>query len=280
MTNNNTLAETGNLSRVLVATDGSDESAGAIRTGIALSMTHGAKLTGLSIALDNPEYSTLVPNLREIAQQHAREGLKTFIDEAGEEAETVIREAHDPAKGVVEAAAELGADIIVMGQHHKGGIARRLVGDTTAGVIGEAACPVLVVPRAARLWEKRVLLATDGSPHSQAAIEAAGRVARQARLPVGVVSVVTSSHSRARRQEAEHAVASAVERLTALGLEVDGQVLEGRPDEAIIKAAEAAAADLIVVGSHGRTGLTKVLMGSVAERVIGDATCAVLVVKS
>ena len=80
----NTLTETGNLSRVLVATDGSDESAGAIRTGVALSMTHGAHLIGLSIGLDNPEYSTFVPNLQEVAEQHAREALKSFIEEAGE----------------------------------------------------------------------------------------------------------------------------------------------------------------------------------------------------
>lgn len=279
MTNNNTLSETGNLNHVLIATDGSDESAGAIRTGIALSMTHSAKLTGLSIALDNPEYSTFVPNLQEVAQQHARDALKSFIDEAGEDAETVIREAHDPAQGIAEAAAELGADIIVMGQHNKGSIARLLVGSTTAGVIGHAACPVLVAPRAAHLWEKRILLATDGSPHSEAATAAAGRIARQARLPVSVVSVVTSSHSDERREHAEQAVAGAVEQLASMGLQVEGKVEEGRPDDAIIKAAEAAGADLIVVGSHGRTGLTKVFMGSVAERVVGHATCPVLVIK-
>lgn len=276
----NTLTETGNLSRVLVATDGSDESAGAIRTGVALSMTHGAHLIGLSIALDNPEYSTFVPNLQEVAEQHAREALKSFIEEAGEGAETAIREAADPARGIVEAATELGADIIVMGQHNKGGLARLMVGDTTAGVIGHAACPVLVVPRAAHLWEKRVLLATDGSPHSEAATEAAGRIARQARLPISVVSVVTGSHNDERRKEAERAVSAAEERLKGLGLQAEGQVAEGRPDEAIIKAAEAAGADLIVVGSHGRTGLTKILLGSVAERVIGHAPCPVLVVKS
>ena len=280
MTNNNTLAETGNLNCVLVATDGSDESAGAIRTGIALSMSHGATLTGVSIALDNPEYSTFVPNLPEIAEQHAREALKTFVDEAGEGAQALVREAHDPAKGIVDTAVEIGADIIVLGQHHRGGIARRLIGDTAAGVIGHASSPVLVAPRAGRLWERQVLLATDGSSHSQAATEAAGRIARQARLPVSVVSVVTASHSEARREEAERAVSGAVERLAALGLQVDGQVVEGRPDEAIIRAAEAAGADLIVMGSHGRTGLTKVLMGSVVERVIGDANCPVLVVKS
>ena len=276
----NTLTETGNLGRVLVATDGSDESAGAIRTGVALSMTHGARLIGLSIALDNPEYSTFVPNIQEVAKQHAREALQSFIEEAGESAETAIREATDSAQGIVEAATEFGADIIVMGQHNKGGLARLMVGDTTASVIGHAECPVLVAPRAAHLWEKHILLATDGSPHSEAATEAAGRIARQSRLPISVVSVVTSSHNDERRSEAERAAAAAVERLKGLGLQAEGQVTEGRPDDAIIKAAEAAGADLIVVGSHGRTGLTKVLLGSVAERVIGHSPCPVLVVRS
>lgn len=274
-----TLSETGNFGRILVATDGSDESAGAIRTGVALSERHGAQLIGLSIAIDNPEYSTLVPNLQEVAAQHAREALKSFVEEAGADVETATRDAADPARGIVEAAAELGADLIVMGQHHKGGLPRVMVGDTTAAVIGHATCPVLVAPRAARLWEKQILLATDGSAHSEAATGAAARLARQACLPISVVSVVTSSHSEARRQEAERAVAAALERLKGLGLQGEGQVVEGRPDEAIVKTAESVGADLIVVGSHGRTGLTKILMGSVAERVIGHASCSVLVVK-
>ena len=53
----------------------------------------------------------------------------------------------------------------------------------------------------------------------------------------------------------------------------------GRPDEAIVKAADFKQASLIIVGSHGRTGLKRLLMGSVAERVIGHAKCPVLVVK-
>jgi nucleotide-binding universal stress UspA family protein len=99
-------------------------------------------------------------------------------------------------------------------------------------------------------------------------------------LPVSVVSVVTGSHDDARREEARRAVAAAVERFKALDLQVEGEVVEGRPDEAIIKSAESSGADLIVVGSHGRTGLTKILLGSVAERVIGHAICPVLVVRS
>lgn len=274
-----TLPESGALSRVLVATDGSDYSAGAIRTGIALAQSRGAHLIGLSIALNNPEYSTLVPALQESAELRAREALESFNAETGGNAETTTREAADPAQGIVAAAQELGVDIIVMGRRGKRGLARLMVGDATAKVIGHATCPVLVVPRAARLWEKRILLATDGSPCSESAAGVAGQFAQQAGLPVSVVSVVTSSHSEARRKEAEQAVAAMVERFKSLGLQVDGQVVEGRPDEAIAKAAEAAGADLIIVGSHGRTGLTKILLGSVAERVIGQATCPVLVVK-
>jgi nucleotide-binding universal stress UspA family protein len=65
----------------------------------------------------------------------------------------------------------------------------------------------------------------------------------------------------------------------ARGLALETMVLRGKPDEAIVKAAQAKQADLIILGSHGRTGLRRLLMGSVAERVIGQAHCPVLVVK-
>lgn len=278
MTDKNTY--TAMPSFILVATDGSDDCAGAIRTGVALAKSRGARLIGLSIALDNPEYSTLVPNLHEVAEARAREALKTFIEEAGEDAEVATRRASDPAEGIASAAGELGADLIVVAESDKSGLTRMMVGDTTTKVIGLGACPVLVVPRSAHLWEKRILLATDGSSHSESAVESAGQFALHAGLPVSVVSVVTSSHNEARRKEAERAVAAALERMQALGVQAEGAVAEGRPDETIVKAAEAAGADLIVVGSHGRTGLTKILLGSVAQRVIGHAACPVLVVKS
>jgi len=273
------LSENGMLNRVLVATDGSDYSAGAIRTGVALAKSRGARLIGLSIALYNPEYTTLVPNLAEEAETSARAALKSFIAEAGVGAETVTREAGDPYQGILEGAKEYSADVIVIGRRGKRGLARMMVGDATAKVIGHAGCAVLVAPRGARLWEKRVLLATDGSSHSDAAADAAGHLAKQAGLPVTVVSVVTGSHNAARRQEAQEAVAAKVVRLKNMGVAAEGKVLEGRPDEAIVKAAEDVGADLIVVGSHGRTGIAKVLLGSVAERVIGQAVCPVLVVK-
>ena len=76
----------------------------------------------------------------------------------------------------------------------------------------------------------------------------------------------------------------AVERTTAQlrqdGLDVEGVALPGEADDVIVKLAEEKGADLIVVGSYGRTGFGKILLGSVSERVIGKAKCAVLVVKA
>jgi nucleotide-binding universal stress UspA family protein len=57
-------------------------------------------------------------------------------------------------------------------------------------------------------------------------------------------------------------------------------IVEGRPYEAIIETAREKGVDLIVMGSHGRTGMERLLMGSVTERVVGHADCAVLIVKS
>jgi len=267
------------LSQVVVATDGSDYSAGAIRVGVALSNRAQATVVGLSISMYSPEFTTLVPNLQEDSAARAKDALSSFLSEAGPDVKTLIHEASDPAQGIVEGAEGAGADLIVMGRRGKRGLARTMVGDATVKVIGRAACPVLVVPKAAQLWQNHILLATDGSEYSEAAARVAGFFAKQAGLPVTVVSVVTSSHSEARRQEAEKAVNTKVARLKEMAISVQGQVVEGRPDEAIVKAAESVGADLIVMGSHGRTGLTKILMGSVSERVIGQAACPVLVVK-
>lgn len=274
------LAANGKLDCVLIATDGSDYSAGAIRTGVALAKSRHAQLIGLAVALYNPEYSTLVPNLAEEAEKRAHEALESFLAEAGRDAKTVTREAAEPYQGIVDGAKEYGAGVIVIGRRGKRGLARLRVGDTAVKVIGHSESTVLVCPRAARLWEKRVLAATDGSRHSEAAVGAAGHLAKQAGLPVTVVSVVTASHSAARRREAEQAVAAAVQRLKDMGVAAEGKIVEGRPDEATVKTAEAVGADLIVVGSHGRTGLERVLLGSTTERVINQTSTAVLVVKS
>ena len=142
----------------------------------------------------------------------------------------------------------------------------------------------------------KVLLAIDGSPHSDAAV----RRVRWRRWPYGtVVEVLTIIHSPAplvldpalgmsavhvEQLEEQQRVAvmlldAAAEQLGGEGLEVRTKILAGSATEVIVQEARTWGADLIVVGSHGHGRLRRLLLGSVADAVVAEAPCSVLVVR-
>lgn len=267
--------------RILLATDGSEYSDGAIRVALELARRHKARLLILSIAVCSPEYASLVPDLEELATNQAQANVQKIMEQAqGIDFETVIKLAKDPHRGIVDAAEEKRADIIVMGRRGRRGLARLMVGDATAKVVGSAPCTVLVVPKSAKTWEKGILVATDGSPDSNAAVLAAAALSKENSYPLTAVSVVLASHSPERRREAEAIVQHVREDLTENGIEVNCTVEEGRPEQVIINRTREAGADLIVMGTIGRGGIGRLLLGSVSERVIGQADCPVLLVKA
>jgi hypothetical protein len=105
------------------------------------------------------------------------------------------------------------------------------------------------------------------------------RVPRSCGKPVNVISVVHEDFTERRRAEMDGAVRRTTALLSQEGVPARGELVEGRPAQAIVDAACNKHADLIVVGSHGRSGLEKELLGSVSERIVGQADCAVRVVK-
>lgn len=143
----------------------------------------------------------------------------------------------------------------------------------------------------------RILLALDGSPTSEAAtrtlieqMKPAGSDVRLLHIvepfPVKLAEAEGSNASpdfdRARleqRQAAERLLKNAATKLQAAGFNVTWMVQEGDPRMAILDDAEAWSADLIVVGSHGRTGLQRLLMGSVSEAVARHAACSVEIIR-
>lgn len=266
--------------RILLATDGSEFSDGAIRVATSLAKRNRAKLFITGVAVYKPEYATAVPDLAQLALDMARCSVDSAAQSAsGVDYEIVIAEADDPYRGIVDTASEDGVDVVVMGRRGKRGLARAMVGDATARVIGHAPCNVLVVPRGAQDCRQGIIVATDGSRHGDAAARVAGQLALAWQLPLTVVSAVLVSHNEQRRREAVIAVDRVKASLAGLPVVVTGVVAEGRPEQVILDQASKAGADLIVVGTHGRTGLDRLLMGSVAERVIGFAECPVLAVK-
>jgi len=269
--------------KILAASDNSPFSANAIKVAIAMCAKAGARLYPFTMVLTNPEYETIAPLLVQKATEDAKAHLDAIVAEAdrqGVPSTPLIRAGDSPHSEITAAADQINADLIVMGQQGRRGLARMMVGAATVRVIGSAKCSVLSVPVGAGMWQNRILLCTDGSRFSDAAAVSAAKIAHCCAAPVTVISALVPSHSESRQQEGRDAVVRTVAQLKQEGIDVDGQALFGEADDVIIKLAEDKKADLIVVGTYGRTGFGKVLLGSVSERVIGKAKCAVLVVKA
>lgn len=136
---------------------------------------------------------------------------------------------------------------------------------------------------------KKILTATDGSKYSKKAVREALAMAKAAGCPLVIVSAVdvTDEFETMAPGLEDQMIAKAVRHVEAVkkqaqqqGVRVDAIVRTGEAYEVIVTLAREKKADIIVLGSHGRTGLSRLLMGSVTSRVIGHAPCPVLVVPS
>ena len=277
------LSPVGRLERILLVSDGSEFSAGAISEAIRLAGKCKARLTALSVVMTDPEIESfgaqLLKQEKERAQAHLAQ-VRAQAVAAGVDCDVLVGQATNVHEAIVEAADDAGSDLIVMGRRGKSGLLKTMMGSTTAKVIGYANCSVLVVPRAARVDGGAVVLAVDGSRYSDAAAVAANNFAKHCGKPVTVMSVVHEDFTERRRAEMNGAVQRVTSLLTQGGATAQGELVEGRPAQAIVDMARRTNADVIVIGTHGRSGLEKVLIGSVSERVIGQADCAVMVVKA
>ena len=278
------LSPIGRFERFLVASDGSEYSAGAIREALRMAQKCGARVRVISvIAGGNAELYAMGEQLVAQELNKARQHLDDVARQAaasGVACETEVVQAGHIHEEIVSQADHMQADLIIIGRRGQRGLARVMLGDVTARVIGHAHCNVLVVPRVAQITGRHFIITTDGSRFSDTAAATAGSLAKLCNTPATVVSVHSPSHSEERRLEAQRAVNRITSFLQKEGISTTGQLLEGRSDDKIVAAATAQHADLIVVGSHGRTGLERVLLGSVAERVLNLTTSAVLVVRS
>jgi nucleotide-binding universal stress UspA family protein len=276
----------GMYKKLLVAMDTSETSLHAFKESLRISKED---ILVLAVA---PPYSgdlrvmgasDITQLLREPCEVALNKAMAMAEDEGAEiRPVCVMGEAYET---IVDVAEDEGRDLIVMGA--KG--AKFLVGSTTARVIGFSSQDVLLIPEKVAVGWERILLATDGSEHSRKAMEKALDLVQFSGGTLKVVSVLEiSPHIYAVAPELtqekiklpKQYVEEVKEQATSRGILAEGFVREAESaDEVIIKLARDKDIDLIVMGSHGRTGLKRLLMGSVTERVIGHAPCPVLVVK-
>lgn len=210
------------------------------------------------------------------------------LKEVGIEAEAVV--ARGDARHLIPFfARKWSSDMILVRAHVRKDFAHWMLGSVARAIVATAPCAVQIVrdageDRVATPGSgRRVLLATDGSETSDEAVRAvAGRP-----WPEGsefrVVSVeepwAIKRPGVRDEKDAHEAVGGAERVLASAGLKVSGAVLSGNAKEAILEEAQKWAADLIVVGSHGRRGFKRFLLGSVSEAVAMNARCSVVVVR-
>ena len=287
-----------NTERLLLATDGSQHSEGAIREAIRLAKKCSSSLTAISVIETNPEFETIAPQVLEKMEKEVRvhlEEVKARAKKDGVDCVTAVHEGEDSYKYIVDEAVKQKSSMIVMGRRGGKGLKRLVMGSTTSWTIGHAPCSVLVVPRAAQVELKSIVVATDGSKYSAAAASEAIGIAKRNSSKLTVIAVVPaelatpmaidvamSQRELIAEKEmhvAEQNAKAVKEAAQKEGVSVQAFVMSGKPADTVIETAKEKDADLIVVGSHGRTGLERLLMGSVAERIIVLSDRAVLVVK-
>jgi nucleotide-binding universal stress UspA family protein len=283
----------GKYRKILVAIDGSESSRNALVqafrlavdekcwitvTSVVPPLTGDLDLTGVKdihASLAKP-FEDALAGANRLAEQE-----RVLIKTVSEEGETYER--------IVDLADAENCDIIVMGRRGLKKIDRALMGSVTARVIGHTQRDVLVVPAGSTVGWKKILVATDGSKFSGLAVGKAIDFAKAyggSLVVVSVVDVPTEFYAEAPQavddmvRKAKEYTAAVRTQAEAAGVKAETFVGEADAFEAIVRLAREQDVNMIVVGSHGRTGLRRLLMGSVTEKVIGHATCPVLVARS
>lgn len=269
------------LENLLLATDRSAYSSGAEREAINFARKCATKLYIMSVLESNPEYETIGSDFFRKEEEEAVKFLASLKEKASQEGvdcETLLRESDDPVREIVDEADRKKADMIVIGKHGRTGLLKILMGKVAANVIGHAPCKVLVVPKAARIKFQKILIATDGSGHSVSAASEAIGIAKSTGSHILALSAAPTASE---MKEATDNVNRIADMARKEGVEVEESLTAvGKPSDMIVETAGGRGVDLIVMGTYGKTGFTKLLMGSSTEKVVGLTNCAVLVVKA
>jgi nucleotide-binding universal stress UspA family protein len=266
--------------KLMVCTDGSDEGQNAVAVALELARACDSQVIAVQVLHVVPEFQAVAPDLPATLGKAVRENMaviKAAADKLGVALKIVTPEGQLPHAAIVATAEKIRPDLVIMGRCGKTALGRILMGNVTARVIGNSPINVLVVPRGAAIGFQRILVASDGSPYSQAAWELALAMAKQAKSRLIGVAVAPEEGDII---ESKAIIRRMLTAATLAGVPMKGVNPQGvAADSGIVQQAIKNEVDVIVVGSYGRTGLKKLLMGSVTERVIGDSPCPILVVK-
>jgi nucleotide-binding universal stress UspA family protein len=304
------VSEPTDRSRILLATDFSRWAQRAEWYACSLAASWQATLVVMSVLEFPPGMNPDYPVNRLYLEELMKHTTKALIDVKSRMAHRGIA-VHTsitsgiPSEEVLAAAGREDVDLIVVGTKGKSGLEHVVLGSTAERIIRTAPCPVLAVrgeghpdaeaggsmPEDLVSWQ-RILVPMDFSDCSVEALEYAALVAQRAKASIRLLHVLepvsygldfTLLHVGKREEMKERVTArlsGLASALASIHVTADSHVCGGLPADSILDAAKAEPADLIVMGTHGRRGLSHTFWGSVAEAVLRKAHCPVLTVRS
>ena len=295
------------IRNILCPVDRSDISLRALTVATDLAKWHGARLRVVEVVGTSGIFIGPAPVAIQGLSQEVRRGLASALERFAEPARVsgvdvrVSVEEGDVVGGILTEASALDADLIVIGTHGRSGFQHLTLGSVTEKVLRRADCPVLTVPPGPEVLPsgegpfKRILCAIDFSMASLKGLELALSLAKLADAHLTMVHVLDWGRDGLMPRELEEAVAATREQLEVTSrlrlhalipldarqwCEPEDIVVLGRPAEEIVRVARRRAEDVIVLGVHGRNALDLALFGSTTHRVVREAPCPVLTVRS
>lgn len=299
------------LEHIVVGVDFSPESEVAVAQAMAVARCAGARLTLLHVGaipdapLGVPEsMAATAAAYTQVVKQHLAED-RNALDELRErligQGVEVSHAVYDgfADTGIVEAAKELAADMIVVGTHGRTGLKRFFLGSVAERVVRLAEVPVLVARPGTREpaggFEK-ILVPTDFSDSAEQALEVAQALAAEDATihllhawqlppmstayyaPIKAAEDLFADVRKSISASVDQTGEQLVERHIDGGANRTFESVEGAPAHAIQEAIAAHQPDVVVLGSRGRRGVSRFLLGSVAENTVRHAPCSVVVV--
>lgn len=283
--------------RVLLATDGSEASRAAFDFWRCLHVPAGTVLEVVTV--HEPGEWLLPQDLLRNQQAEAADIVDAATRELarpGLEVRPVILPG-EPAHAVLQQAASSNTELLILGSHGRRGLRRFLIGSVAGSVARHADCPVLIA-RPVQHGLQRIVVALDESAQAEEVLEHARRLPLGADTelvlchvvrPFSTYSSVAAEYSPgweqmvvdvidAQKEQGQALLQAAEQKLSAEGRTVSSHLALGDPASEILALAEERQADLVVAGSRGHSRIEKLLLGSVADRLLNAAQCSLLLV--
>ena len=290
------------IARLLCPTDFSEASAHAIELAVVVAGYYNARITALHVL------SRIEPSTEELSQARLRQKTAALFETATTAGigVDVLVEVGRPANHILDRAADLPADLIVMGTHGTSGFEHLVLGSVTEKVVRKATCPVLTVPPRAHATShlpfKHLLCAIDFSDSSLAALRFALSLAQESNAtltllhvlewpweepPPPMIEGLPREQGVALAEFRRYCEETATKRLESLVVSDSTRgshtratsLRSGKPYAQILHVAAEQHSDLIVIGVRGRNPVDIALFGSTANQVVRRATCPVLTLR-